>query len=683
MYDLRQYKRFALLYPKRWNLAFTCLIAITIWACSSTQVVAEADLTDLSIEQLMSRKVITASKTEQTFSDTAAAVFVIHQNDLRRSGATNVPEALRMVPGLQVARVDANKWAISARGFNGRFANKLLVLIDGRTVYTPTFSGVYWEIQDVLLEDVDRIEVIRGPGASVWGANAVNGIINVITKNASETNGKLVSLTAGNEYQSAALRYGNQFDEQGYYRVYGKYFRHDGFVDRNGDNAGDNWDMARGGLRLDWTASPANTLMIQGDVYNGDIDQNFIVPSLASVSGGERLLETADADGGSLLARWDYTHSLASRTSTQFYYEHFRRNDTFQNETLNTVDLDFQHELALAKNHEFTWGLGYRLHIEKFRDAEIVSVSPAKRNLHLASAFLQDQINLFDDLVTLTIGSKFEYHTFSGFEYQPSVRLMWNASRNQRLWAAFSKATRTPSRGEREAEFNVAAIPQFQSKVVLQGNSDFKSEQVLSYELGYRTWLGDVFSFDIVAFYNDYDDLIFTEIAAITEPGKIPLRIINGEKAQTWGIELAADWRPVDWMRLQLAYTYLRIDYEQINPQNSATGTGFPTGDKRSPEHQASLRGSFDLAYNTELDIWLRYVDGIPNIQVFNAAQLPSVKSYVALDIRLGWQIHNNVELALIGRNLNDAKRLEYLNELHTFPTQVERSFYAQLKWKF
>ena len=683
MHEAKQFQSYVLKSHKMWHRTFICLTIVLMWSCFNTQATAESDLTDLNIEELMSQKVITASKTEQTFSDTAAAVFVIHQNDLRRSGATNIPEALRMVPGLQVAKIDASRWAISARGFNGRFANKLLVLIDGRTVYTPGFSGVYWEIQDILLEDVDRIEVIRGPGASVWGANAVNGIINVITKNASETNGKLVSLTAGNEYQSAALRYGNQFDEQGYYRVYSKYFRHDGFVDRYGDDAGDNWDMARGGFRLDWTPSPANTLMIQGDVYNGDINQNFIVPSLASGSGGERVLETADTDGGSLLARWDYTHSLASRTSTQLYYEHFRRNDTFQNETLNTVDLDFQHELALAKNHEFTWGLGYRLHNEKFGNAQLVNVSPAKRNLHLFSAFLQDKISLFDDLVTLTIGSKFEYHTLSGFEYQPSLRLMWNASRNQRLWAAFSKATRTPSRGEKESKVRIAAIPQFQSIVELQGNSDFKSEQVLSYELGYRAWSGDVFSFDIVAFYNDYDDLIFTEIVAITEPGKIPIRIVNGEKAQTWGVELAADWRPVDWMRLQLTYTYLRIDYELINPLNSATGSGFPTDDKRSPEHQASLRGSFDLAYNTELDIWLRYVDSIPNIQIFNAAQLPSVESYVALDIRLGWHVHNNVELALIGRNLTDKEHLEYLNELHTFPTQVERSFYAQMKWTF
>ncbi|MCK5831232.1 MAG: TonB-dependent receptor [Methylococcales bacterium] len=636
----------------------------------------------------MSRKVITASKTEQTFSDAAAGVFVIHQNDLRRSGATSIPEALRMVPGLQVARIDTNKWAISARGFNGRFANKLLVLIDGRAVYSPAFSGVYWEINDLMLEDVDRIEVIRGPGASVWGANAVNGIINVISKKSSETQGELVSVTAGNEYQSAAVRYGNKFDEQGHYRVYTKYFRHDGFVDRNGDDAEDDWDMFRGGFKVDWTPTSSNTLMLQGDVYTGDINQNFIVPSESSLTGGKRVLEEAGAYGGSFLGRWDYTHSLASRMSTQIYYEHLRRNGTFQNEALDTVDFDFQHELAVVKNHEVSWGLEYRLHIERFKDAEIVSVSPSKRNLHLISAFLQDQIGLFDNRLTVTIGSKVEYHTLSDFEFQPNIRLMWNASSNQRLWAAFSRATRTPSRGEKDAQLNIFGIPRTPqdtpNKIVLHSNSDFKSEDVLSYELGYRTWFGDYFSFDMVTFYNDYDNLIFAELATITQPGEIPLRMTNDEKAKTWGVEISADWRPVDWMRLQLAYTYLGMDYEQKkNKIGAVSGIGFPTGDARSPENQISLRSSFDLSHNTELDIWFRYVDDIADIVVVNPSQLPPVQSYVTVDVRLGWHPHKNIELAIVGKNLNNAERVEYLNEIGSFPTQVERSFYGQLKWKF
>jgi iron complex outermembrane receptor protein len=258
--------------------------------------------------------------------------------------------------------------------------------------------------------------------------------------------------------------------------------------------------------------------------------------------------------------------------STQIYYEHMRRNGTFQNETLDTVDFDFQHELAVVKNHEVSWGLGYRLHIERIKDAEIVSVSPSKRNLHLISAFLQDQIGLFDDKLTLTIGSKVEYHTLSDFEFQPNIRFMWHASSTQRFWAAFSRATRTPSRGEKDAQLNIFGIPRAPqdapNKIVLHGNSDFNSEDVLSYELGYRTWFGDYFSFDIVTFYNDYDNLIFAELATITQAGEIPLRMTNDEKAKTWGVEISADWRPVDCMRLHLAYTYLRMDYEQKKNYN-------------------------------------------------------------------------------------------------------------------
>ncbi|MGR9051993.1 MAG: TonB-dependent receptor plug domain-containing protein, partial [Gammaproteobacteria bacterium] len=372
--------------------------------CPGLEAAADDDLMNLSIEQLMSRKVVTASKTEQNFSDTASAVYVIHQNDIRRSGATAIPDVLRLVPGLQVARIDANKWAVSARGFNGRFANKLLVLVDGRTVYTPTFSGVYWEIQDLVPEDIDRIEVIRGPGASVWGANAVNGIINIITKHASDTEGKLVSLTAGNEYQNASLRYGGKLDEQAQYRVYAKYFRYDGFDDAAGNDAGDEWFLTRGGFRMDWTPSAEHNFMLEGEIYKGDIDQNFFVPSISTASGGARVLENGDAHGGSLLARWKYSHSLASRMTTQLYYEHFRRNDTFQNEDLNTLDLSFQHETAPAKSHELTWGLGYRLHVQNIENAALVGVSPTNRNLHLASAFLQDQIGLFDDRLLLTLG---------------------------------------------------------------------------------------------------------------------------------------------------------------------------------------------------------------------------------------------------------------------------------------
>jgi len=668
--------------PMRWRSHVPLAVLITLLRLPYVFAQAESELTELSIEDLMEQKVTSVSRTEQTFSDTAAATFVITQEDLRRSGVTNIPEALRMVPGVQVARIDSNKWAITARGFNGRFANKLLVLIDGRTVYTPSFSGVYWETQDLVLEDIERIEVIRGPGASVWGANAVNGIINIITKHAEDTQGGLVSLTAGDEERViAGVRHGGPLGEQGYYRIYGKHFERDGLVDESGRDAGDDWDLTRGGFRVDWAPSASNVIMAQGDVYDGDIDQNFTVPSILSPTGGQRVLDDGDASGGSLLARWENLQSLASRVSVQFYYERFRRDDTFQNERRDTFDFDLQHELALTKEQELVWGLGYRLSSDHITDAELVSVSPKERDLHLFSAFLQDRISLFDDHLELTLGTKLEYHTFSGWEYQPNVRTIWKPHGNHRLWASFSRATRTPSRGEIDADVRFLGNPQLQSIVVLEGNRDFEPEKVLSYELGYRTWPKKDFYLDIAAFYDDYDDLRLAVLRSITEPGTIALQLINGESAKTWGVELAADWRPLDWMRFHLAYTFLDTEFALKSGTEVPAGLLPPLGDERDPMNQVSLRSSFNLSPAVELDLWARYQDRIPDS--INPAILREVGDYVAFDVRLGWRPFGHLELSLVGRNLNDSDHLEFLQEFATFPTQVERSIYGQMKWEF
>lgn len=681
MHELKQDISSVMQWYEKWHGIFKCLTIILLWTSFYTEAVAESDLTDLSIEELMSRKVVTASRTEQTFSDTAAAVFVINQDDIRRSGVNSIPEVLRLVPGIHVARIDSSKWAISARGFNGRFANNLLVLMDGRILYIPSSSGVFWEIQDRILEDIERIEVIRGPGASVWGANAVNGIINIITKNSVGTEGGLVSLVGGDR-SGAGARYGWQFDEEGFARIYAKFFRQDGFEDQNGNDTKDDWLMSRGGFRMDWTPVSNHSFMAQADVYDGSIDQNLTLPSITSPTGTNSVLDSAQTKGGNLLARWEYSQSLASRLSTQFSYEYFSREDRTKNERYHLFDIDFQHEIALNRDNEFNWGLEYRFSTNHFRDAEIVSYSPRAQQLHLISAFLQNKLSFFNQQLELTLGSKFEYHTFSGFQYQPTVRALWKITNQQRIWAAFSRATRVPSIGERNAEIRFAAIPQQQTFVVLQGNSNFDAETVLSYELGYRFWSSDMFSFDLVAFYNDYDDLIFTELSEPTEVGKFPLRIINGEKAKTWGVELTADWRPFDWIRFQAGYSYLRMKFDQF--QDSTTSpAAFPSRDKRDPATQASLRSSFDLGSSVEFDLWLRYVDSIPDIEVINAAQLPSVDSYVAVDVRLAWRPHKDIELAFVGRNLNDPQHLEYLSELATFPVQIERRFYIQGKWTF
>ena len=437
------------------------------------------DFNELTIKELMERPVTSVSKTEQKFADTAAAIFVITQDDLRRSGVTNIPDALRMVPGVQVGQIDASKWAVTVRGFNGRFANKLLVLIDGRTVYTPTFSGVYWENQDLLLEDIERIEVIRGPGASVWGVNAVNGIINIITKHTDDTTGGLVSLTAGNEIKEiVGLRYGGQVGERGHYRVYGRYLKQDGVLDVEGHDAGDDWDMIRGGFRLDLAPSAGNIFMVQGDLYDSNLNQNYVIPEPTLPTGARRSLETGDGAGGDLLARWEYMHSLSSRLSSQFYYDRFRRKDALQNERRDTFDFEFQHELILSKWHELIWGLGYRLSSDKIKPADLNTISPGDQDLHLFSAFLQNKLSFFENRLDVTFGTKLQYYTFDGWQVQPNIRGLWKLDSHQRLWASVSRAIRTPSRGERGVTNKFLSIPSgnvspLPALIVFEGNSDF------------------------------------------------------------------------------------------------------------------------------------------------------------------------------------------------------------------
>ncbi|MCH9696603.1 MAG: TonB-dependent receptor [Gammaproteobacteria bacterium] len=665
--------------PTGWRKVILFLFIVSALRANLIAADEISQLSDLSIEQLMSRKVVTANRSEQNLSDTAAAVFVISQEDIRRSGVNSIPEALRLAPGLHVARIDANKWAVTARGFNGRFANNLLVLMDGRTLYVPSSSGVYWEVQDRIIEDIERIEIIRGPGASVWGANAVNGIINIITKNSTNTEGGLLTAVGGDR-SGAGGRYGWQFSDEGYARVYAKYFRQDGFEDQQGNNNGDDWHMSRGGFRLDWTPSADHNLMTQADIYDGGIDETFIAQSVNSLA-KPVVQDNAQTKGGNILARWQYSQSLASRFTTQVYYDHFRREDQFKNERIHVADFDFQHELALPHDNEFTWGMNYRFSSTQFKETAFVSVSPNNRQLHLIGGFVQDKIDLFNNRLQLTAGTKLEYHSQSGFQYQPSFRLLWKLSQQHRFWASVSRAVRVPSIAERHTTIQFGRISPAHPFAVLNGSTNFDAETVLSYEAGYRFWLSDAFYFDIAGFYNDYDELIFVEPGAPTPFGTIPITIINGEKAKTWGVEFTADWRPVDWLRVQANYSYLDMSFKQLNPQFFET---FPTGNRRDPKNQASLRSSIDLPYAVELDIWLRYVDSIADIEVFPSPDLPEVDNYFAVDVRLGWKPHPDIELSVVGRNLNDPQHLEYLNETAgTFAVQIERRFYVQGKWTF
>lgn len=649
-----------------------------IFAYSSLAYAEDFDPTTLSIEQLMNSKVSTVTRTEQKFSDAAAAVYVITQDDIQRSGATNIPGILRMVPGVQVAQISANEWAITARGFNGRFANKLLVLLDGRTVYSPTFAGVRWENLDLILDDIEQIEVIRGPGASVWGHNAVNGVINIISKHSEETQQGLVSVTAGNEeLPIVELRYGEQLGNNAHYRLFGKFLRRNESLDLRGNDANDDWIQGRGGFRIDWNSQEGDRLMFEGDGYASDFNERFLLPADDQFSTPKRQ-NSEQSSGASILGRWEHDFSVASRIQTQFFYEYFNENDPeFGDEQNNTFDLDFQHDIAFLENNYFNWGLGYRFVTTSLSDSNFVSANPADKDLHLISAFIQDKAIFFDDTVHLTFGTKIQYYTLSGWDYQPSIRLLWKLHPNHHIWASFSRATRSPSRAETALRLKPLALPGSSSTFVFQGNPKFDEEHVYSYELGYRGWLGNHLSFDLALFYNKYEDL-FTGSVPQFDPtnGQILASIENSATAKTWGIETALEWRPIDDLRLQISYSLLRINFRQnsnLPPQERP---------QNEPENQFSFRGAYDVTSTVAFDVWVRYVDSIQALTTFSSPER-EVDSYVSLDLRLAWKPIHNLELSVIGQNLNNRSHLEYVEEIFGYPREVERSVYGKIKWFF
>ncbi|WP_158516074.1 TonB-dependent receptor plug domain-containing protein [Syntrophotalea acetylenivorans] len=651
---------------------------------------SEADLMALSLEELTRLEVTSVSRKSQKVSEAAAAVFVITQQDIRRSGVTSIPEALRMAPGLTVARIDGSKWAISSRGFNGRFANKLLVLIDGRSVYSQLFSGVYWDVQDTLLDDVERIEVIRGPGATLWGANAVNGVINVITKKARDTQGTLLKAGYGTEEEGfAALRYGGKAGDRSYYRAFVKYFNRDHLDSYGGGSANDDWNAFRGGFRLDVTPGHRDEFTLQGEVYSGtegQQDQIYVWDPLLNYQSTP--VSDTKFSGGHLLARWQRQLNETDDFVLQAYFDHsYRDEEVLLKETRDIFDIDFQHRFDLGKRHELFWGLGYRLTTDDLESAEIVMVEDEARSDQLFSFFFQDEMTLLPDKLRLLVGSKFEHNDYTGFEYQPNARLIWTPNSRQSLWGSVSRAVRTPSRLEDSGDIFYRLIPPmggnpFPTKLVVYGQDSYESEKSLSYELGYRYLPGGGFSIDTALFYTDYWDHRSGEALDPFPVGTFPFYDYwlagyaedNKLEAKNWGLEMSVDWRVRDWWRLQGNYTLLKVNLGAES--GSSDDFSDLVYEDSSPQQQWSLRSSFDLGRNWELDLWLRYVDRI-------TVTYTEIDDYYGLDMRLAWQPTEGVELALIGQNLLESNHQEFQTEMGTIPTAVPRGFYGQVKWQF
>ncbi len=628
------------------------------------------DLTRLSLEDLMDVEVTSVSKRREKRSEAAAAVFVITPEQIRRWGVTNIPDALRMVPGLHVARIDANKWAISARGFNSRFANQLLVLIDGRTVYTPLFAGVYWDMQDLPLEDIERIEVIRGPGGTLWGANAVNGVINIITKPARQTQGGRVSLIAGTEDRGiATVRHGGRLAPGAWYRAYAKYRSTD---EGHAPDPQDDGSLGQAGFRSDWEGE-ADQVTIQGDYYRGESGQRLTIP-VDPPPAQETLSDDADLRGANLLARWRRGLGDGSAFMLQAYLDHVSRDGRVLNEDRNILDIEMQHDLAFDERNRVVWGLGYRRTHDDTDCNDVFCLSPSSRSVDLFSGFAQLENALVPDTLFLTVGTKLEHNDFTGVEYQPNARLSWLAGPGHTLWAALSRAVRTPSRGEHDVQLRVLPSgPPSGVPWVLQGNRDFDSERLWAYELGYR-WQGSRrVSLDVAAFYNDYSDLRSFD-PDIPPPPVLGLPFDNRLEGETYGFEAVAEWQASDIWRLHGSYSYLKLDLQRADGSRDTLSESV---EGSSPRHQARFSSLVNLGPDLEWDTVLRYTDSIRTAS-------GKVPSYWGLDMRLGWRVGESLELSLAGRNLLDDHHPEFPPDfIQTQETEVERSVHVSLGWHF
>ena len=573
----------------------------------------------------MNLEVTSVSKAPEKLTEVASAIQVITNEDIDRSAVARLPEALRLAPNLQVAQVNAHDWAITARGFNGApigtntLADKLLVMIDGRTVYTPLFGGVFWDVQNVLMEDIDRIEVVSGPGGTLWGANAVNGVINVQSKNTKETQGLFVSESLGTFLQdNVAVRYGGKLDSQLSFRVYGQLFDHRNTTLASGRDAQDHWNMTQGGFRMDYEVSRKDQFTVQGDLYGGKEDSAVTY-----------------LNGQNLIAKWNHIFSQRSDLTVQTYFDRTHRNITGPDivEKLTTYDIELQHHFAIRRRHKILWGAGYRQMHNETRDSAGQLFNPSVRSLQLFNGFIQDQISLVPRRLELTVGTKLLYNDYTEFEFQPSIRLAWLPSIRQTLWAAISRAVRTPSRLD-------ADLPIFRAP----GIRPFQSEKLIAYEVGYRFQPTNRIFASLSAFYNTYDDVRSLDTNALSPSGLV---FANNLAAKTWGLEFSGNILVRSWWKLRGGYTWLHKEFRTTSP---LVIQGSELLEAQDPTNQLLIQSVMDLPKNFQFDLVGRYIDMIPTAR--------PVPSYFSLDARVAW-VYKRFTFSLNGRNLLEDKHAE------------------------
>lgn len=668
-----------------WALMLAGLAMIAFPAISAhPQQSSDSDLTQTSLEDLMNINITSVSKKEQKTSQAPGAIFVINQDDIRRSGALNIPDLLRMVPGLDVAQIDAGKWAISARGFNGQYSNKLLVLVDGRTVYTPIFAGVFWDSQDVPLDTIERIEVIRGPGAAVWGSNAVNGVINIITQNAGDTQGGYLSGGIGNiGTGSETLRYGGKIHGLGAYRVYAEGFHYDSLPTLEGLDGKDDWRLVHGGFRADSVLSAKDSLTTEGEAYQGDAGEIATTPISLTPPETDTVTLHDAYSGWNLLSRWSHTISPRSQTSLQIYFDRTNRDDTTYALGVNTFDIDFQHHVAVGTRQDVVWGVGYRVSSDDTSPTLRIVFTPMDRNLHLFSSFVQDEITVRPERLQLSLGARVEHNDDTGFGFQPSARMVWTPDGKNMFWGAISNADRTPSRSDTDIRVNYAALPgpgNVPMLVSLFGDPNFKNEHLTAFEVGHRNSWTSTLSIDSTIFYNRYRDLVSVEPgAARIETNPAPTHLLvpsyfgNGLYGETHGLELFANWKVASFWTLSPGYAFFSMHLHPFAGSQDFTDAAGTEGG--TPDHQAQLRSSVTLPHNLQWNTSIYFVNRLPAV---------SIPSYTRVDTSLIWHAGERVSLSVEGQNLSKSLHPEYAGPSSTVQTDLmRRSAYAKITWSF
>jgi iron complex outermembrane receptor protein len=658
-----------------WRLVFALMGFVAADAMAQANDSDLPALKQLSLEQLALTEISSVSKEPVPAFQTAAAVSVMTNDEIRRSGARNIPDLLRLIPGVDVAMIDSSEWAVGVRGFQGRLTRSVLVLIDGRSVYTPLFAGVYWEMQDVMIEDIDRIEIVRGPGGTIWGSNAINGVINIITKNSRETHGALISAGAGTWQKGFLnLRYGGGSDELSY-RVWGKAFHRDAQHHSDGRDF-DDWKRAQAGFRMDWQASDRDALTIQGDAYAAEAGQlvrlNFYSPPSNPVAQGDKRF-----NGQNVMASWRRVLSPSSDVQLQAYYDRSEREELTHEEVRHTVDVDFTHHLEWRR-HGITWGLGGRFSPSTFTPkVPTVDFIPNKQTYNIYSAFLQDEWALVRDRLRLTVGTKVEHTTYSGFDYQPSARLAWTPNGQHTVWGAVTRAVRTASRiedGFRLTALIAPTTPPLYVRVI--GDGQFDSEELMGYEVGYRNYVSSRGFIGVALFHNRYDDLLSVESRPAeieAEPAPvhqvIPLDLRNGVVAQSNGGELSGLWDVEDWLRLRASYSYVHLDAKRVPSSNDTSTVRQLEGD--TPRHKVVLQSAINLPKEFDLNLAFRYVSSVPN---------QAVGAYSTGDIRIGRRVGEHFEVEVVGRNLLQPFHTEY-GGLPGPQVGIRRSGFLAVTW--